>query len=702
MKYRSDKNIKEDLPEKENIFIKKEDEEKLKTMEEDEEDDRKKERDFEVMETFIAENVGDLQDKDRKTLLCHCFLETLYRYSILSNLLPLKDKEIQNILETIESLEDTIVTQSRFFIPTIELLKKIYESLVLFRQYKFIGNHQEIDQDSISKFYIINKKEFNSNSLELTWDDDKLKYKEIICLHIINIALKALANEKETNTKEFSLYLSQLIRKEKFFINHIISGTRIPIPKQIFSPDYKYFCKFFLFALFFVNDLQFHSYSLNDLDNYFFSEIWNKLGDIPDISTKPIIREPRWTDEIIFYLKKLKKKENEYYYQESNDILFLKENDKISHIFHPNIHVYSSKSKIHIDLSLIEFKDECKIEQNCDFIENCRGLFHVELNIENIFLDIPDTFLYLVPDHFDAIKQMNEKEKYKVKYFLEKLIHEIEVPDQIKQSANECINKIEKEVKRQIKIKEFRVSGSYSRDTIIHPLNEIDLFIVLNQYFKLEYKEHPRDFLEMISRSLDKSNLPIKNLRIKNRSVGFQFNKLQFDIVPVFPINGKEGYYWIADVVEKKWIEISPFFHSQALEDLNKDTRGLAKNVIRLIKYWFRQQKLKNANEFARGAYNIESFLIERTVVNNEEVNQKLRKYSQNNSNAMILQKSLRATFDWVRVENPNIGTDSEGLKGRAITIAFNTIIDACEAEKKGEFEKSLKLWQALFSDRLE
>ena len=290
----------------------------------------------------------------------------------------------------------------------------------------------------------------------------------------------------------------------------------------------------------------------------------------------------------------------------------------------------------------------------------------------------------------------------KVKDFLEKIINKLAIPDDIKQTAEKCTKLIEKEIKKQLSVKEFKVSGSYSRDTAIHPFNDVDLLVVLpDAYFKPEYKERPRSFLKWIIKDkIVKFKLPEKitenSCRIQNRSVGFIYNDIQFDIVPVFSINGKEGYYRIAGVEEKEWMETSPFLHSKALEVLNEDTRGLAKNVIRLIKYWARQHKIKYANETLEKAYQIESFLIEWTVVNNEAVTQRLKEHSMNES-TMLLQKSLLATFDCLRAEILNKGTCNGDLKEDVISKAFGIILDACEAEENADYETSLKLWQELF-----
>ena len=58
--------------------------------------------------------------------------------------------------------------------------------------------------------------------------------------------------------------------------------------------------------------------------------------------------------------------------------------------------------------------------------------------------------------------------------------------------ADECTRMIEIEVKRQLTLKEFKVSGSYSRDTAIHPFNDVDLLVELPYaYFKPEYEGQP-------------------------------------------------------------------------------------------------------------------------------------------------------------------------------------------------------------------
>ena len=128
--------------------------------------------------------------------------------------------------------------------------------------------------------------------------------------------------------------------------------------------------------------------------------------------------------------------------------------------------------------------------------------------------------------------------------------------------------------------------------------------------------------------------------------------------------------------------------------------------MIRLIKYWVRQQKRNSEkNIFAEGAYDIESFLIEWTVVNNISVNQKLRKYSEYYcycNSPMLLQKSLRVTFKYLRKEIPTKASKPKRLKSIALKHAFMVIRAACKYEKKKDFVNSYKLWQEIFPELID
>ena len=289
----------------------------------------------------------------------------------------------------------------------------------------------------------------------------------------------------------------------------------------------------------------------------------------------------------------------------------------------------------------------------------------------------------------------------KVKDFLEKIINKLAIPDDIKQMADECTRKLVEEVKIQLSVKDLIVSGSYSRGTAIHPFNDIDLLVVLhNAYFRPEFEELPREHLSWINENLAELDLSLENIRIQNKSVGFKYKDFQFDIVPAFSSKNKENSYQIPDVNCKEWIETSPFLHSKALEDLNNDTRGLAKKVIKLIKYWIRQHKLKYEKiPMKKNLYEIKSFIIERLIVNNVELNQKLKDYANKSDQAMVLQYSLLASFDCLRVEiwEPEANIKEVKSINAVIVGEYKNIIAACKAEEKGDYSTSLSLWKKIF-----
>ena len=296
---------------------------------------------------------------------------------------------------------------------------------------------------------------------------------------------------------------------------------------------------------------------------------------------------------------------------------------------------------------------------------------------------------------------IEDVEKYLVKEFLEKIINKLAIPDDIKQMADECTRKLVEEVKIQLRVKELIVSGSYSRGTAIHPFNDIDLLVVLDDgYCRPEFEELPREHLSWINENLAELDLSLENIRIQNKSVGFKYKDFQFDIVPAFSSKNKENSYQIPDVNCKKWIETSPLIHSNALEDLNNETRGLAKKVIKLIKCWVRQHKSKYEKKpTKRNLYEIKSFIIERVIVNNVELNQKLKDYANKSNQAMTLQYSLLASFDCLRVEiwEPEANIKEVKSINSLIVGEYKNIIAACKAEEKGDYSTSLSLWKKFF-----
>jgi hypothetical protein len=193
------------------------------------------------------------------------------------------------------------------------------------------------------------------------------------------------------------------------------------------------------------------------------------------------------------------------------------------------------------------------------------------------------------------------------------------------------------------------LTGSYGRKTKINPLDDVDIFYVMdygmkeneNEYlintsfdfgykciecndgdsiigsilkaifggeednFCSAYMPYPNEkisskkILELIKRGLIKNypnseirrNGEVVNVYLKTYGVGF-------DIVPAFYINNEDYYLIPAGGKSTKWKKSNPKKDEEILKKLNDKHNGKLKDIIRIIKYWFRKKKIKSLRSY--------------------------------------------------------------------------------------------------------
>lgn len=130
-------------------------------------------------------------------------------------------------------------------------------------------------------------------------------------------------------------------------------------------------------------------------------------------------------------------------------------------------------------------------------------------------------------------------------------------------------------------------NGSWERDTIIRPLNDIDLFAVLNfENWKDSNGNYPspqsvlsrmRNFLNNQVDYKDKvcQDRPCVTIKLKDKN---------FDVLPSFPQPG--GGYLIPNYDLSGWTFSDPKQLTKDLDDTHKQRNYKLKSVIKVIKYW--------------------------------------------------------------------------------------------------------------------
>lgn len=135
------------------------------------------------------------------------------------------------------------------------------------------------------------------------------------------------------------------------------------------------------------------------------------------------------------------------------------------------------------------------------------------------------------------------------------------------------------------------LTGSYKRNTKIRPLEDVDIFCILNDGEEgHRHRQSPRRLLEAVRDALAKRyDAPI----IQRRSVMIEFERgtwkgeervLSMDVVPAFAVG---GHYEIPDCAgPEDWIKTDPEAHQTAATEANEAFDKLWKPIVKMVKKW--------------------------------------------------------------------------------------------------------------------
>ncbi|MCY1511082.1 Second Messenger Oligonucleotide or Dinucleotide Synthetase domain protein [compost metagenome] len=154
-------------------------------------------------------------------------------------------------------------------------------------------------------------------------------------------------------------------------------------------------------------------------------------------------------------------------------------------------------------------------------------------------------------------------------------------------------------------------NGSYDRDTIIRPLNDIDIFAVLKKAdWQDEFGQlpNPQKVLTKIKNYLNDQPVYEGKVNQDRPCVTLHLSDKDFDILPSFEQTG--GGYLIPNYDLKSWIFTYPEQLYNNLESVHRLRGYKVKQVIKAIKYWNRDN-----NKI------IPSFHIEESAINIFQIN---------------------------------------------------------------------------------
>ncbi len=144
------------------------------------------------------------------------------------------------------------------------------------------------------------------------------------------------------------------------------------------------------------------------------------------------------------------------------------------------------------------------------------------------------------------------------------------------------------------RIQDDYLSGSYSRDTAIDPLEDVDIIFLIDQkhwqsgwdeFF--DQRPDPNAVLQSFQNAI-RYRYAESSVVSQRRSVGLRMHHLDIDVVPAISHAGKDHHIWIPDKDEGTWIVSGPKVHASYASLVNERSGRKFKPLVKLLKYWNR------------------------------------------------------------------------------------------------------------------
>ncbi|WP_066385772.1 SMODS domain-containing nucleotidyltransferase [Neobacillus mesonae] len=245
------------------------------------------------------------------------------------------------------------------------------------------------------------------------------------------------------------------------------------------------------------------------------------------------------------------------------------------------------------------------------------------------------------------------------------------------------------------------LSGSYKRNTAIRPRTvdgvtarpDVDIIVVTNH----SKDDEPQDVIDLLYDVLKKE---YSEIRKQARSVGIVTNKADMDVVPIIAPDGMEGTLYIPDRKKEEWLETNPPKHTTWTTQMNEESSGTFKPLVKLMKWWRRVNPTISKKP--------KGFVIECIVAECMDKSEKNygELFVQTLEEIVAKYKVYIDLKILPRIEDPGVAGNSvtDGMTFEAFKGFYNKAKAHAEIGRKAldetDGEESLKLWRSIFGDR--
>jgi len=245
------------------------------------------------------------------------------------------------------------------------------------------------------------------------------------------------------------------------------------------------------------------------------------------------------------------------------------------------------------------------------------------------------------------------------------------------------------------------LSGSYKRDTAIRPktvdgqVRRPDVDIIVFTTHSLS--DPPKTVIDLLYDSLKDDYEKVSR---QTRSVNIETDKADIDVVPIIAPENSYGVHYIPDRKEEEWIVANPQGHTTWATQINSETNGLFKPLVKIIKWWRRENPTISKRP--------KGFIIECIVA--ECMNKNETQYGElvvSTMENIVNKYALNMVFENVPfIEEPGVPRKSvtDNISFDAFKGFYNKLKEHAEIGRKAiseeDAEESLKLWRQIFGDR--
>jgi hypothetical protein len=190
---------------------------------------------------------------------------------------------------------------------------------------------------------------------------------------------------------------------------------------------------------------------------------------------------------------------------------------------------------------------------------------------------------------------------------IEKFIENITVTDRQEDNIDASFNNLKDKLLEgdsNLHVKDVFLNGSYERDTIIRPLDDIDLFAVIDQadYSPNGWSDpNPQTVLTKFKNYLNSLNDYKDKVKQDRPCVTVVLSDKNFDVLPSLR---RDGAIYIPNSDLDGWVFANPQSHTDRLNRVNRDRNHKVKPVVKAVKQWKRDNN-----------QNIPSFHVEEVAI---------------------------------------------------------------------------------------